>query len=258
MNFLKKLFKRGKIPQSIESPINVSSGKLGNFNFNKESPSKSINVLYDQSNPSTNTFSEISSNSNNDNPNTLLRTIIDNESNHEDIFSNLSQIANSSLPDQQGEYKGRISLFIPLDEVLLFSYIPDENLGMHEFPKYKEYDYRIELTDYKTFAFLYYRDYLAEFLNYIDDNFEPILYTTGDQLYVDKIMNLIDPNKIFPYRLYNKDCHLFKNSGQNAVEYLKDINLFTNRSIKKKILIEFSPLNYVISPDNSKLFINLF
>lgn len=252
MNFLKKIFKRGKLPQTLESPIKFDPSKFNNINITKEAQTKSLNVLDNQNLVADNNLSESDTSIlNNNNPNQLLRTIIDSEANHEDIFSNLSHIANSSLPDQQGEYKGRISLFIPLDEVLLFSYIPDENLGMHEFPKYKEYNYRIELTEYKTFAFIYYRDYLAEFLNYVDANFEPILYTTGDQQYVDKIMNLIDPNKIFPYRLYNNDCHLFRNNSQNAAEYLKDINLFTNRSIKKKIMIEFSPLNFVMSPDNS-------
>jgi len=254
MNFLKRIFKRGKLPTVTESNLKFNSQKLNNTVFNRSTPSSSLEVIEDNHVTKSSDQSEISES----NANTLLRTIIDSEGKHEDIFSNLSQISNSSLPDQELEYKGRITLFLPLDEVLLFSYIPDENLGMHEFPKYKEYDYRVELPEYKTFAFLYYRDYLEEFLNYIDANFEPILYTTGDQLYVDKIMNLIDPNRIFPYRLYNKDCHLFKNSSQNAAEYLKDINLFTNRSIKKKILIEFSPLNFVISPDNSNLYSNSF
>jgi hypothetical protein len=28
--------------------------------------------------------------------------------------------------------------------------------------------------------------------------------------------------------------------------------MFTNRSIKRKVLLETSPLNFVLSPDNSK------
>jgi len=254
MNFIRKIFQKGKIPHTPQPKIKLTPTH-NNFNFNQNTQNNPQEISDNQLELN-NSSSEINlSNSNTPkNPNYLLRTIIDSEASHEDIFSNLSHISNSSLPDQQGEYKGKISLFIPLDEVLLFSYIPDENLGMHEFPKNKEYNYRIELTEYKTFAFLYYRDYLEEFLTYIDENFEPILYTTGDKFYVDRIMNLIDPNKIFPHRLFNTDCHLFKNSGQNVAEYLKDINLFTNRCITKKIFIEFSPLNFVISPDNSKFY----
>jgi TFIIF-interacting CTD phosphatase-like protein len=181
----------------------------------------------------------------------LLRTIIDDEMNNEDVFSKLSVIAKSKLPPKSNEDKDKLTIFIPMDEVLLYSYIPDENMGMYDMPKFKDYDMRIELTEYKTFAFIYFRDYLEEFLNFIDEKYEPILYTTGEKFYVDKIMNTIDVNKIFRHRLYQEDCHLYKNTKESVVEYLKDINQFTNRSLKRKILIETSTLNNVLSPDNS-------
>jgi TFIIF-interacting CTD phosphatase-like protein len=117
-------------------------------------------------------------------------------------------------------------------------------------PKFRDYDIRLDLPEYKTFCYIYLRDYFDEFMNYIDENFEPILYTTGEKQYVDKIMKEIDPNNVFKYRLYQEDCHLYKNHEDNVVEYLKDINLFTNRSLKRKILLEHSPLNFVLSPDN--------
>jgi TFIIF-interacting CTD phosphatase-like protein len=139
-----------------------------------------------------------------------------------------------------------------MDEVLFYSYLPDENMGLYDMPKFKEYDIRLELPDYKTFAFIYFRDHLEEFLNFLDEKFEPILYTTGEKIYIDILMNNFDPNKVFRHRLYQEDCHLFKNTKENVVEYMKDINMFTNRSIKRKVLLETSPLNFVLSPDNSK------
>jgi TFIIF-interacting CTD phosphatase-like protein len=190
-----------------------------------------------------NTFSEA-------NPQYIMRTLIDSDPNSEDIFKYITHKANPKLPIQTEEYRGKVTLFIPLDEVLLYSYIPDENLGLMDMPKFREYDYRIDLPEYKTFAFIYLRDYYDEFLDFIQDHFEPVLYSTGEKLYIDKLMDKVDPNKVFKYRLYQEDCHLYKNTKDNLVEYLKDINLFTNRSIKKKILIDYSPLNTVLSPDN--------
>jgi TFIIF-interacting CTD phosphatase-like protein len=182
----------------------------------------------------------------------LLRTLIDDSFKSEDVFSSITQQANSKLPDQSKEDKGKLTVFVPMDEILFYSYLPDENMGLYDMPKFKEYDLRIELADYKTFAFIYFRDHLEEFLNFLDEKFEPILYTTGERIYIDKIMNTLDPNNIFRHRLYQEDCHLFKNTKENVIEYLKDINQFTNRNLKRKVLIEFSPLNFVLSPDNSK------
>ncbi len=185
-------------------------------------------------------------------PNTYLRTIIDNSLKHEDVFKNIIKYSNKRLPPQNEFDKDKITLFIPLDQVLVYTYIPDENMGMQGMPNFREYDLRVELPEYKTFAFVYYRDYLEEFLNYIDEKFEPILYATGEKSYVDKIMEVIDPNGVFRYRLYQDNCHLFKDFEQDHVQYLKDINLFTNRSLKRKLLIDYEFLNYTISPDNGK------
>jgi TFIIF-interacting CTD phosphatase-like protein len=253
MNFFKKFIKRGTSSNlsNLKQTKNIIIPETSNLKYenqrnvipiNKEDYDLTENSIY------SNNFS------NSDTSKSMLRTIIDTDVNYEDIFSNFVYKSKSSLPEQSEEYKGRITLFIPLDDVLLHSFVPDENLGMSEMPKYRDYNFRIELNDYKTFAFLYYRDYLEEFLHYIDQNFEPILYSTAEKIYVDKIMDLIDPNKIFPYRLYQEDCHLYKNSKQNVAEYLKDINLFTNRNLKRKILLEFSPLNYILSPDNSNIY----
>jgi TFIIF-interacting CTD phosphatase-like protein len=181
----------------------------------------------------------------------MMRTLIDNDPNSEDIFKHISYKAKSTLPAQSDEFKGKTTIFVPLDEVLLYSYIPDENLGLFDMPKFREYDYRIDLPEYKTFALIFLRDYYDEFLDFLQDNFEPILYTTGEKLYTDKLLSIVDPNNVFKYRLYQDDCHLYKNTKDNLVEYLKDINLFTNRSLKKKILIDYSALNFVLSPDNS-------
>jgi hypothetical protein len=84
-----------------------------------------------------NTYNEV-------NPLQMMRTIIDDDPRSEDIFKYISYRAKSKLPDQTEQYENKITLFISLDEILLYSYIPDENLGLFDMPKFREYDYRLE------------------------------------------------------------------------------------------------------------------
>lgn len=215
------------------------------------SSSISINKVLSIMNTNDSTLSKIENKFEPVNPLGMLRTIVDDDSGSEDIFKSIFQQAKSKLPDQTEDKKGKITIFMPMDDLLLYSYLPDDNFGMYEMPKLKDYDFKIDLPEYKTFSYIYLRDNLDKFMAYLNENFEPILYTTGEKLYIDKIMNIVDPDNIFKYRLYQDDCHLYKNTKQDVVDYLKDINLFTNRSLKKKILIDNSPLNYILSPDNS-------
>jgi len=179
-----------------------------------------------------------------------LRTIVDESQAPEDIFKNLVRLADTKLPEKTDANKKKLSLFLPIDDVLLFSYIPDENFGMADLPKHREYNFRVELPENKTFAFVFLRDYFKEFIEFIHENFEPIIFSTGEKFYIDKILSIIDPEEKFQLRLYQQDCHLFKDDSQNYLEYLKDINMITNRPINKKILLDTSPFNYLLSPDN--------
>jgi TFIIF-interacting CTD phosphatase-like protein len=180
------------------------------------------------------------------------RTIVDQDYDIEDIFSQLVLAKKVSLPEKTADDREKLTLFLPLDEVLLYTYLPDENMGLYDIPKSKKFDMKIELRDYKTFAFIYFRDHLEEFLNYVDEKFETILYSTGEKKYVDKILDSLQLESVFRHRLYQENCHLYQNPKEDKYEYLKDINLITNRSLKRKVLLETSTLNLVISPDNSK------
>jgi TFIIF-interacting CTD phosphatase-like protein len=180
----------------------------------------------------------------------LLRTIVDESPLQEDIFKHIIRRANSKIPDIDHYKKNKLTLFLPFDDILLYNFIPDDNFGMSEIPKHKDFDFRLELPEYKTFAYVFLRENFNEFMEFINENFEPILYSTGEKNYVDKLLNIIDPGNIFGIKLYQQDCHLYKDTSQNHLEYLKDINMFTNRSLKKKIILDNSPFNYLLSPDN--------
>ena len=81
-----------------------------------------------------------------------------------------------------------MTVFVPLDDFLIYSYIPDTNLGLYDKPKFKNYHFQVDLVDFKTIAYVYLRDHLLEFMEYLDIHFEPILYSTGEKYYVDKVV----------------------------------------------------------------------
>jgi len=191
-----------------------------------------------------NNFHDFSSNK------SLLRTIVDENPLQEDIFKHLVRKAKTKIPDKIENKKNKISLFLPVDDILVYTYIPDENFGMSDIPKHKDYDFRLELPEYKTFAYVFLRDNFAEFMDFISENFEPILYSTAERNYIDKLLNVIDSSNVFSIKLYQQDCHLYKDTTQNYLEYIKDINLFTNRNLKQKVLLDSSAFNYLLSPDN--------
>ena len=250
MKLFKNLFNSSK--SVVINPLNQSLS-LNNTNFDENKMSPNFNkILNNLENNSIikkveNNFNLFSNNK------SMLRTIVDESPQHEDIFKNIVRKSKSSIPNQPDDKKDKISLFLPIDDILLYSYIPDENFGMSDLPKHKDYNFRIELPEYKTFAYIFLRDNFNEFLDFIDKNFEPIIYSTGEKLYVDKILQVVDPNNIFKIKLYQQDCHLYKDKTQNYLEYLKDINLFTNRKLEKKILLDTSSFNYLLSPDNGKI-----
>ena len=59
---------------------------------------------------------------------------------------------------------------------------------MLDVPNSRNYDFRLDLPEYRSFAYVYLRKNLTEFLDFINKNFEPILYTKGEKIYVDKLL----------------------------------------------------------------------
>lgn len=119
-------------------------------------------------------------------------------------------------------------------------------------PKFSEYDYRIDITEKNTIIYVFLRNHFKEFLDFVIQNFEVIIYGTGEPFYIEKLMEIVDPENKIKIRLTQNDCHLYRNTNNKYAELLRDINQFENRSIKKKVLLETSTLGYVLNPDNGK------
>lgn len=129
---------------------------------------------------------------------------------------------------------------------------------MTDSPKLANYDYSVDFPNLKTNCYVYLRPNFYEFVEYLKEHYNLILYCKGDDVYNDTILKIIDPEgKLFNHKYYGQNhCHLMFNDKEDIIEYLRDINLFSNISLKKKILVEAgSSFSEILSPDNSKFIV---
>ena len=98
---------------------------------------------------------------------------------------------------------------------------------------------------------IYLRNGLIDFLNSVNEYYEVISFTKGNENYSNQIINLIESNeKYFDYCLH-KDNATYLNE-----EYYKDINKI-GRNVKKTIIIDDKNNNLGIEDENT-IFIKSF
>ncbi len=130
------------------------------------------------------------------------------------------------------------------------------SLPLIPFPNNKEYTLLIHLDDTiihipNKSSNIYLRNGLFEFLNYVNQYYEIISFTNGNENYSDQIINLIESNgKYFDYCLH-RDNATYLNE-----EYYKDIKKI-GRDVKKTIIIDDKNNNLGIEDENT-IFIKSF
>ena len=70
-------------------------------------------------------------------------------------------------------------------------------------------------------------------------------------MYTDKLLSYIDPDgDIFDHVLYQNACYSFVKEDEDIHILVKDISRFKNRNIKRSILVDSKPLNFLMTPEN--------
>ena len=117
------------------------------------------------------------------------------------------------VPDLRAGEEHKLTLFMELDDVLLHSFICDENFGYIANPASKDPEHEIFLPEINQPCLIYMRDHYDDFLQYLRDNsdiIDPIVYTSAMSPYTDKLLNILDPNReIFKTVLYQNACYIF-------------------------------------------------
>ncbi len=135
---------------------------------------------------------------------------------------------------------------------MLYTHVPDENFSLYYAPKFKDADFKVSIGS-DTTVLVYLQNNLTKFINYLFNNFNIVLYHTSSPEYSTLILNLIDPNKKFKTIYGKENCHIYLNQSNERIEVLRDINLFHDISLKKKIILDSGSISNLCNPDNGKI-----
>ena len=88
------------------------------------------------------------------------------------------------------------------------------------------------------------RPHLKSSLDLIQKDYNIVIYSSSNKIYVDNILNSLDPEHIyFNYRLYQEHCFKFKINGK--IYFTKNLNIFKNIcSLKDMIIVDCSVLGF--------------
>lgn len=152
--------------------------------------------------------------------------------------------------------KSALTLFLEIDDVLLNTFLCDENFGYMANPSAKDPDHEFFLKETRQPVLVYKRDNMSEFMEYlkkerIDGGIETILYSTGQKYYIDRLVEIIDPKReVFQHFLYYNACYTFEKQDEDIHFLVKDISRFQNRDLKRSVLLDPRPINFIMTPEN--------
>jgi len=103
---------------------------------------------------------------------------------------------NVRIPDLPQDEKDKLTLYLEIDDVLLHTYICNENFGYLANPASKDPEHQFFMEEIRQPVLVYMRDYWEEFMEYLKENedyFDVVLYTSGLKPYTERLLKIIDP-----------------------------------------------------------------
>jgi carboxy-terminal domain RNA polymerase II polypeptide A small phosphatase len=143
------------------------------------------------------------------------------------------------LPPLKSVRAPKVTLVLDVDETLVHStFQPNPNVV---------YDKVLQVpSDGKLYTVsVKYRPYLKDFLQFVCQRFEIVIFTASMRAYCDKLMDEIDPNgDLGNLRLFREHCTLCERS------YVKDLHLL-GRDLLRVAIIDNSPAAYAFQQRNA-------
>ena len=214
-----------------------------NENYSNLNKNENINEINNPIN--NNIYSPLNQNSERNNKRNLL-----------EIFGNLTPESKSMSSRNSSSNRKYLNNTIDRKNNIIKHRNKILSLPLIPFPNNKEYTLLIHLDDTiihipNKSNNIYLRNGLIDFLNSVNEYYEVISFTKGNENYSNQIINLIESNeKYFDYCLH-KDNATYLNE-----EYYKDINKI-GRNVKKTIIIDDKNNNLGIEDENT-IFIKSF
>ena len=137
------------------------------------------------------------------------------------------------LPPKNSKKK---TLVLDLDETLVHS-------QFMEFSDKSDLVIQIEIENEIHDIHVKVRPGVKEFLEKMDKIFELVVFTASISKYADPLLDLIDKKGYCPYRLFREHCTLINTT------FVKDLQRL-GRDIKNIIIVDNSPVSYVLHPEN--------
>lgn len=140
------------------------------------------------------------------------------------------------LPKMEQSDHGKITLVLDLDETLVHSsFIAVPNA---------DYSFQIGVDENCISIYVCVRPGAEDFLKSLGEMYELVLFTASTKFYADLVVDQIDPDRNIKYRLYRESC---SDLGGSHVKDLSRIG----RDLKKTIIIDNSPMAYILQPYNA-------
>ena len=90
------------------------------------------------------------------------------------------------MPIKKKQDADKLTVVMELDEVLVYSFVPD--------PKDMFMNAPLRDYDFDNFVHVYKREHLDEFLKYFLTQTEPVIWSKGERVYVERVLEKICPN----------------------------------------------------------------